>query len=655
MKMTIKKKYRRKLKLSIFLLLIIPLAVFFLNLGELASAKASGQKAELPFKTPYDEIPDYNYPYLIPPPKMISAGPGGMRRQKKMGPPKLFFVVTPAKPNIYWKERTYDFYTGDGWLEQNINTKDFEKNKKSSQEPLKFNVYRFLKRGHYKLDLIKPFTIQSDIKKDSFKVIPSEEYRLSLNAYGDYVLNIDLDKDAAIKYTALYYPPDFDINQAGSLEDVPTKIKEVYTQLPQDFPQTLKDIAQNIKKKADGHLSEEILLTYKFVQENVEYDINWGEGETIPPGYDMALWTYENKKGICTHFATLFIALARAQGIPSRLAVGFAGGKVKENSVFIYSSYAHAWAEVYLPNFGWIPIDPTKGAKVKNGPPKNKFDTPPEWSNGGNVRPDLKFTLDNEYEKEKEKEKGNKSDKNGSNNGGKGSAGGKGGKGGGANGGGFNGDINQLKNLDKWFDSEDLEKLQKEQEQTQQGSEKKNDNKTVPENKSKEEKERNNLISELAKNASRAIKANKGGFLLFVLAVFIAVLSLFYFRKPAPSKTKELEEKIKQRIKEIKKFVDIAKVIEKVKVLGEKSQYNAAIVYGYNEIADYIAYIFDLFNDPALTAREFENVVNQIKTIRSLNIIVENFEKAKYSKENSKKDYDEFLEALYQIAKQTQK
>jgi hypothetical protein len=70
--------------------------------------------------------------------------------------------------------------------------------------------------------------------------------------------------------------------------------------------------------------------------------------------------TLVSKKGICYDFAKLFVALSRANGIPSRVVRGLAFD-FKPNVNFYVENYGHAWAEVYLPVYGWVPIDPTFG------------------------------------------------------------------------------------------------------------------------------------------------------------------------------------------------------------------------------------------------------------------------------------------------------
>ncbi len=654
-------------------IIIFGAAVLFIAFFNSVLAQEKEEKMNLPFESPYDDIESYDYPYLIPPPKMFSMGNLGMYQEEQDNEPKLFYVVKPNEPNIYWKERTYDAYTGQGWLIQNIDTRDKEKNIKSAKTPLRFDIYKFLKKGNYSLDLIIPFTNQSSIDKDSFEIIPDQKFDLLPNVYGDNVFTIGVENDTNIKYQADYYPPDFDIKESGELKDTPKEVTEAYTKLPEKFPQKLKDIAKDLEKNSNGVLSEQILNTYKFVQDNVEYDLKWGSGKTIPKDYDMALWTYENKKGICAHFATLFITLARAQGIPSRLAVGFAGGKVVDDNVYIYSSYAHGWTEIYLPNYGWVPIDPTKGARGEDGQQEEAQESPPEWSNGGNVRPDLKFTLDDQLQKEKDK-----SQQNGSgSDGGQGGQGGQGGSGGSGNGGGgsggnsgFDGDSGNLSNLDKWFGNDDFRKLEEKYENWLKEQKNLDDN-AIGENGDKndngngdggnngengEDKNGEDKIAEKDKGIINDLKQAvsnigknyaKNGLIIVVLtAIFLT--TYFIYKKRV--KSEGIERKIKERIMSVNKFIDIIEVIRKVELFYEKKEYHKAIIYGYNKLEDYIAYVFDIINDPALTAREFEDLVKKVSLLKTLNIIIENFERAKYSSVDSKEDCSVFLSALREIA-----
>ena len=58
--------------------------------------------------------------------------------------------------------------------------------------------------------------------------------------------------------------------------------------------------------------------------------------------------------GDCGQFAYLFIALCRSVGIPARLVAGW---QTTDDSEWGY----HAWAECFIPKYGWVPADLTEG------------------------------------------------------------------------------------------------------------------------------------------------------------------------------------------------------------------------------------------------------------------------------------------------------
>lgn len=72
-----------------------------------------------------------------------------------------------------------------------------------------------------------------------------------------------------------------------------------------------------------------------------------------------ALWVYNSRKGDCTEHSNLFIALARAAGIPAKAVVG--KGFLPLYSIGLGSvdikGLGHEWAIIYLPNIGWVPVD----------------------------------------------------------------------------------------------------------------------------------------------------------------------------------------------------------------------------------------------------------------------------------------------------------
>ena len=75
----------------------------------------------------------------------------------------------------------------------------------------------------------------------------------------------------------------------------------------------------------------------------------------------MDEFLFSTRRGFCEHFASAFVVLMRAAGVPARVVTGYMGGELNAlgDYLLIRQSDAHAWAEVWLPERGWVRIDPT--------------------------------------------------------------------------------------------------------------------------------------------------------------------------------------------------------------------------------------------------------------------------------------------------------
>ena len=70
---------------------------------------------------------------------------------------------------------------------------------------------------------------------------------------------------------------------------------------------------------------------------------------------------FGTKQGFCEHFASSFVFLMRAAGIPARVVTGYQGGDTNpvDGYMVVRQADAHAWAEVWLQDGGWTRVDPT--------------------------------------------------------------------------------------------------------------------------------------------------------------------------------------------------------------------------------------------------------------------------------------------------------
>jgi len=88
---------------------------------------------------------------------------------------------------------------------------------------------------------------------------------------------------------------------------------------------------------------------YDYVFTTLRYDktgTGWGRGDV--------LYACDAKKGNCTDFHSLFIAMARSQGIPARFEIGFPLPPDKHSAEI--AGY-HCWSDFYIDGKGWIPVD----------------------------------------------------------------------------------------------------------------------------------------------------------------------------------------------------------------------------------------------------------------------------------------------------------
>jgi transglutaminase-like putative cysteine protease len=78
---------------------------------------------------------------------------------------------------------------------------------------------------------------------------------------------------------------------------------------------------------------------------------------------------YQTRRGYCVQFATAMVMMARAQGIPARMAIGFLPGQLSGQQYIVRASDAHSWPELYFQGYGWLRFEPTPGARAGTPPP----------------------------------------------------------------------------------------------------------------------------------------------------------------------------------------------------------------------------------------------------------------------------------------------
>lgn len=143
--------------------------------------------------------------------------------------------------------------------------------------------------------------------------------------------------------------------------DTAANINPVYLQLPENLPLRVKKLAETITAAApDSYAKAKAIEAY--LKKNYEYDLNIPH---FPETVDFVdYFLFEIKRGYCEHFASAFVVLCRAAGVPSRLVTGYTEGDYNPFTGYyeIKEKHGHAWAEVYVGGVGWLTFDPTPGS-----------------------------------------------------------------------------------------------------------------------------------------------------------------------------------------------------------------------------------------------------------------------------------------------------
>ncbi|NCP80604.1 MAG: DUF3488 domain-containing transglutaminase family protein, partial [Gallionella sp.] len=169
--------------------------------------------------------------------------------------------------------------------------------------------------------------------------------------------------NARIRYQASSF-----LSYRANLEEPPPQMRRALA-LPRGFnPQARKLAADWRAQYPDDDAAIVRAVLGHFNRGGFEYTLE-------PPllganGVDEFL--LQTKQGFCEHYAGSFVFLLRAAGVPARVVTGYQGSEYNAlgHYYIVRQSDAHAWAEAWLPERGWVRYDPTAAiapARIQSG------------------------------------------------------------------------------------------------------------------------------------------------------------------------------------------------------------------------------------------------------------------------------------------------
>ena len=178
------------------------------------------------------------------------------------------------------------------------------------------------------------------------------------------------------------------LREVKDYKGVPKEYLDYYIKMPSGgVYDKISVLAEELTKDVQTPIDKVIALRDYFLSkdENGEprfvYTLEPGS-PTDPNIPDVSLlnnFLFNTQKGYCTYFAASTLFMLRSQGIPTRMAVGFLTVNRSHNNpgwYWFYADQAHAWTQVYFPEYGWLDFDLTisnEDAEETNQPDR----TPP--------------------------------------------------------------------------------------------------------------------------------------------------------------------------------------------------------------------------------------------------------------------------------------
>lgn len=263
----------------------------------------------------------------------------------------FFSIFKREQPQpLYWRSFTYDTYTGRGWQTSDTTLSEYRANQllHSEQVPQHILIEQVIRPVGSDTRIVYAAGEPVAVNHNSDAAWRSSEdlFGILINSAGSYKLRslISVANEETLR---------------AERQNYPDWVRQRYLSLPSEVPGRVKELALQ--------LTASELTPYDRVRAIEQYLRTFPYTLDVPyPPLDQDLvdfFLFDLRKGYCDYYASAMVVLARAAGVPARLATGYANGiyDLKANRFLVSEADAHSWVEVYFPDAGWVPFEPTAG------------------------------------------------------------------------------------------------------------------------------------------------------------------------------------------------------------------------------------------------------------------------------------------------------
>lgn len=289
----------------------------------------------------------------------------------------IVFKVAASRPG-YTRRITYDSYDGAGWTRSGPVPGITFKSEKSGWFDVGNANSLLLAPDCQTVEVKQEITVSSQLLGD---MLPTYWIPEAINgnfnqltAQADGSIKSDQPLKDGTTYTVISHLPVYKTDvmehlvrrsnsyfegpNATELEKLEKELVKKYTALPPEFPDEVRALARKVAGKDENWFVQAERIS-EYLHKNCKYQNS--DLKRMSKGDFVYNFLFRTREGNCVDFSSAFVTMCRSIGIPARMAGGYLPGTLNKNTGFyeVRLRDGHAWGEIYLPNWSWIPFDPT--------------------------------------------------------------------------------------------------------------------------------------------------------------------------------------------------------------------------------------------------------------------------------------------------------
>lgn len=264
--------------------------------------------------------------------------------------------ITPITNPRYWRLQTYSAFDGRKWT----GAADFRPYNGTLPDPSEVLPLEMRNNGE---------TYRIVINGTVTGFLPTAAHTTAISYVDPRGQRVEANSQATFRtqgaISAYNLTADIEIYDAGMNAAVPDSSFSGFLSTPYSSSSKVRTLALNITAgRASAMDKLEAIALYL----RANYRFNRYAAAPAPSEDPVDHFLLDSKAGIAPDFASAYTMICRLNGIPARLAVGFAPGIIRGDARYVQLGHKHAWAEVNLKGYGWVGVECTpENAAPGNG------------------------------------------------------------------------------------------------------------------------------------------------------------------------------------------------------------------------------------------------------------------------------------------------